>query len=407
MAAVRFLGKLIASGVILALLAGLMLHFHITTYPYLASAFAGSLVIYLWTRPSIRSIAGTVLLGVAFAAVYGIVKGEPVLGTGLAFLGLGSLGSLSCAAIWGGIAERQESLDTCLTASMFPLFLVVAGFSLAVTSEVHPKTYDLFLYAFDEQLGGQPSFLLGRLFARLGLLRQICYVGYEALPLAMAIAFAKERSEPGRRMSSLMMAFTVAAAGGFLLYNIYPAVGPIHVFWSQFPYSPPRAGTPPFQLVAIAGAPRNAMPSVHIAMALLIVWAARPWALVWRWLAGALLAATVLATLGFGEHYLVDLVVAMPFALLAQAAASSGVPWRNGARMAGLGTGVVLVAAWLAYLRLPSPPLHGNGAWAWSALAGTAALAVWLELRLRQATAAAESCAPAPQLAEESGTGLA
>jgi hypothetical protein len=380
-----------------------MLHFHITTYPYLAWALAGSLAIYLWSRPSVRSLTGTVLLGAVLAIVYGIVKGGPLLGACPAFLGLGSLGSLGLAALWSGPSQRKASLDLCLTASMFPLFLVVSGFSLAVTSLAHPKTYDLFLYAFDEQLGIQPSFLVGRLFGRFGALRQVCYFGYEALPLAMAIAFALERSRPRRHASSIILAFAVAAAGGFLLYNLYPAVGPVHVFGAQFPNSPPAAGLPPFRLVAVDAAPRNAMPSVHIAMALLILWNSRRWPGVCRVVAGALLAITVLATLGFGEHYLADLFVAVPFALLAQGLASSGVPWRNTLRIACVGTGALSVLAWLTYLRLPSPPLPGTGVLAWVLLLGSAVASVILESHLQRP--AAQAPVPALQWVDEALSG--
>jgi hypothetical protein len=106
---------------------------------------------------------------------------------------------------------------------------------------------------------------------------------------------------------------------------------------------------------------------------------------VWRVLAGALLAITALATLGFGEHYLVDLFVAVPFALLAQGLAASGVPWRNTGRIACVGTGALAVLAWLTYLRLPSPPLAGRGALIWSLLLGSAAASVILESRLQRA----------------------
>ena len=372
-----------------------MLHFHVATYAYLASAFAGSLAIYLWDRPGIRSLAFSLLLGAAFWAIYGFAQHLPAPRAYPAFLGLGSLGSLALAALWSAPKQREASLDTCLTASMFPLFLVVSGFSLAVTSVAYPTTYDSFLYGFDAQLGWQPSFLVGRLFARAGALRQLCYLGYESLPLAMAVAFALERSGPRRQTSRLMPAFAVAAAGGFLLYNLYPAVGPVHVFGTQFPYSPPSAGLPPFRMVAVASEPRNAMPSVHIAMALLILWNSRRWHGLCRALAGALLAITVLATLGFGEHYLVDLFVAVPFALLAQGLAADGLPWRNPVRMASVATGAGLVAAWLTYLRLPWPPLAGSGALAWCLLSGSALASVMLESRLNRA--GRQAAVPAPR----------
>jgi hypothetical protein len=295
---------------------------------------------------------------------------------------------LTGTVLWGRESERSARLDTCLTASMFPLFLVVAGFSLALTSATYSKTYDLYLYAFDEQLGYTPGFLLGRLFRRLGSLRRICYLGYEALPLAMAIAFAMERIRPKPQKSSIMPAFAVAAAGGFLLYNLCPAAGPIHIFGARFPYSPPPAGLPPFHLVAGGEAPRNAMPSVHIAMALLILWNSRDGPRVWRWVSGVLLAVTALATLGFGEHYVVDLLVAVPFALLAQGVAASALPPANAMRITSIGTGALLVLAWIGYLRLPSPPLYGHGALAWSLLLASAIVAVWLEWRLHRALAA-------------------
>jgi hypothetical protein len=386
-AALRIIGKVIAFLGVLALLAGLMLHFRIASYAYLASAFAGSFVIHLWSRPRIRWRVAALVCGGVFAGAYAAVLGAPGLGALLAFLGLGSLASSAYAALWGGSSERQTSLDTCLAASMFPLFLVIAGFSLAVTEVAHPITYDYFLYAFDEQLGGQPSFLIGRLLGRSDALRQLCWLGYEGLPLAMAVTFGIERSQPVRRTPSILTAFMVAATGGFVLYNLYPATGPIHVFGSQFPYAPPPAGSPPFRLVAAGAAARNAMPSVHIAMALLILWNSRAGPKAWRWMARALLAVTVLATLGFGEHYLIDLFVALPFALLAQAVSASGLPWNDPARLAGAGTGALLVTGWLAYLRLPWPPLYGHGAIVWSLLLGTGIAALCMERGLERAAA--------------------
>ena len=407
MASLRRAGRLIASAGILALLSGFMWFFHIADYPYLASALTGSLIIYLWTRPGIRSLTITVLCSGAFALLYSFAKGEAVWGSALAFLGLGSIAHLSLTSLWRDPPEREAHLETCLKASMFPLFLAIAGFAMAVTTIVHPKTYDLFLYAFDVQLGGSPSFLVGRVFARFGTLRQICYTGYESLPLAMAIAFALDGKRPGRSASGIMTAFTVAATGGFALYNFYPANGPVHIFGEQFPFAVPAPMMPPFSLVAPISGPRNAMPSVHLTMALLILWNSRRWAAGWRILAGALLTVTVLATLGLGEHYLVDLLVAVPFALVAQGVAASGTPWYGRERIAAVGAGGTLVAAWLVYLRLPSPPLHGNGRLAWGLLTATAVAGVCLEWRLEQASVAGYRCVRAVEAVTTGETALA
>jgi len=379
----------IASAAIVALLIAFMLYFHIASYAYLAWALAGSAVIYFSTRPGFRNIAVTVALAAVFAFTYTFMKHAPVGGSLPAFLGLGSIACMSFSALWGGGERRKASVDACLMATMFPLFLVISGFSLAVTTAVHPKTYDLFLYAFDVQLGLSPSFLVGRLLARFILIRQICFSGYESLPLAMAIAFVLDRG----RSSRIVVAFTVAAAGGFLLYNLCPAAGPVHVFGAQFPYGSPASMMVPYGLIEMGPAPRNAMPSVHIAMALLILWNSRRWAAVWRVLAGALVTVTVLATLGFGEHYLVDLLVAVPFALLAQGVAATGLPWDSRVRVAAVGGGGLVVLAWIWYLRLPVPPLYANGLWAWELLLLTAVLAVCVESRLQRAGRPARAAA--------------
>lgn len=64
----------------------------------------------------------------------------------------------------------------------------------------------------------------------------------------------------------------------------------------------------------------NAVPSGHLAWALLLWWNSRPLMLGVRIAAGLFLLGTAVATLATGEHYLVDLVVAIPFAVAVDAA---------------------------------------------------------------------------------------
>jgi len=103
---------------------------------------------------------------------------------------------------------------------------------------------DLYLYAFDGRLGFQSSFAVGRLFQSFGLLRQISYVAYEMLPLAMAFAFSMERGRKRRHTANVVTAFLGAAIAGYVIYNVFPAAGPIHVFGDHFPFAPPPAPVP-------------------------------------------------------------------------------------------------------------------------------------------------------------------
>lgn len=73
------------------------------------------------------------------------------------------------------------------------------------------------------------------------------------------------------------------------------------------------AGGPKYLADSIQGI--NAMPSGHFAWALLIWWFTRKHCGVFtQALAGVFVMLTFLATLGAGEHYVVDLIVAVPFA---------------------------------------------------------------------------------------------
>jgi hypothetical protein len=110
------------------------------------------------------------------------------------------------------------------------------------------------------------------------------------------------------------------------------------------------------------------MPSVHFFCALLAAIEARRLAAGWRTVFILVAALTALATLALGEHYAIDLVVAVPFTLtvLALCGRERTWPgnWRRVALVGGLATGV-----WLAFLRLWRPPPHVSSAlWLLTAL---------------------------------------
>ena len=87
-------------------------------------------------------------------------------------------------------------------------------------------------------------------------------------------------------------------------------------------------------------------------------------------MATVFLALTLLATLGLGEHYLIDLVVALPFAV---AATSACVRQYRKAIVAG-----VLMLAWLVYLRFGLPAFTLSPLGAWMAVLGTVFVSVVL-----------------------------
>src|SRR5208283_3383923 len=67
--------------------------------------------------------------------------------------------------------------------------------------------------------------------------------------------------------------------------------------------------------------------------------------------AGLFLGATIFSTLALGEHYLVDLVVALPFTLVFQAAWTVSIPFAQSVRRGPLIVGAMLTLAWFLFLR--------------------------------------------------------
>jgi hypothetical protein len=126
------------------------------------------------------------------------------------------------------------------------------------------------------------------------------------------------------------------------------------------------------------------MPSMHAAWTLLAWWCAfglRPWI---KLVTTAALGFTLLATLGLGEHYLVDLVVAFSFAVAISALCRRGVAWSIPERWQALAICGGITLAWLVSIRqgwMSSLP----GLAAWTAVVLTVAAASILQIRLLRA----------------------
>ena len=297
-------------------------------------------------------------LGVGFAA---LVAGQafalrvPIrAGPAAALLGIVTFALLASRRIWSVLPEEKEQLRL---AVLPPVLLVLLGYFssglLAATGRLHPKTLDLYLYAFDGSLGIQPSFAAGWLVLRSVWLTRMCLFWYYALPAALLLVYAQQVVRRGDAALSVFLAFFLAGPVGIIFYNLLPACGPIYLFPAQFRLGPMGAPTVRgilLQPIALAGA-RNAFPSLHVAWALLAWWYGKglsPWT---RVLVGMFLAGTILATLGLGEHYFIDLVAAIPFALMIWAATAGGILLRDRRRFLIFLAAVLWMIAWVGMLR--------------------------------------------------------
>jgi hypothetical protein len=183
----------------------------------------------------------------------------------------------------------------------------------------------------------------------------------------------------------VLIALSVAMPLGVIFYNLLPACGPFYLVGVMFPRTPPsvqQAAVLLSQVGLFPGA-RNAFPSLHMAWALLAWWYSKglsSWA---RSFFFMFVALTVLATLGLGEHYFIDLVAAFPFALLVEALFALQVPIFDRRRAVPLLSSLAMMLAWITLLRCGLPAVFISPLIPWMLIICTVlaclALEPWLQ----------------------------
>ncbi|HLX84417.1 MAG TPA: phosphatase PAP2 family protein [Terriglobales bacterium] len=370
--------------------------------PTFSFTLLGTFVIYLWTRPSRPALLAVVIgaIGLRVACIrlmggLGSYYGVSWITWG-AFLGITSMMVLAVQMVRSrrrstdakGISYRQAFYS----GAVFPLCSLLVGDALPATEWLRPRTYDAYLLAFDGSLGFQPSFVLARLLPvgsnRWGLMT----VAYYALPLVVCTLYASHlaSNRAGKRQPVLILAlFLSMMVAGFVPYLIYPAAGPLHAFAGFYPGTVPLLNA--IQPMSVPGAPRNCMPSLHLAGALAVWRNSRLWPRLGRLLAALFLFATILSTLSLGEHYLADLIVAVPFTMIFQAAWTVAVPLTASVRRVPIVVGTILTAGWIALLRYGLDLFRISPVIPWSLCLLTIGSCLALEKRLSDSAATAKA----------------
>lgn len=204
------------------------------------------------------------------------------------------------------IRKSTNRLDDFTIATLFVsypiIFMVSIGGLATFQRATHQPTVDPYLYAIDRSLGLDP-FTLFQMVRETPWLRNVLLTVYDSLLMVVALAWACERSY------TLLRAAVIGLAGALVCYYLVPGVGPAHAFtWTSphtlLPYS------------QYADMPRNAFPSMHMGLALLIAFNTRNRYLkCFAWLFVGLTGA---ATIGVGEHYFTDLIASVPYCLAVQ-----------------------------------------------------------------------------------------
>ena len=268
-----------------------------------------------------------------------------------AFAGIGSLtvlawryfSALDCDA--GSRAARlfrsAAAMPVCCLAT-FTFFAVC--FSTGATE----TSWDRLLYRFDLRLGAPWSFLVGQMFEQNHWLRDFCRLVYGAVLFGLALFYVALREKTTALPINTVAAFLVGALTGALCYFVTPGAGPVYIFpgWPNHP--PAEVLLAP---LAVTGVRLNALPSLHTFLALLVLWNSRAGGRGLRAFGILFFLFTELATLGLGEHYLVDLITTVPFAVAVEAVCARGIGWKEPRRYQAFLVNTLLFGGWLVLLR--------------------------------------------------------
>jgi hypothetical protein len=216
---------------------------------------------------------------------------------------------IAMAVRWFAVPSDQRRTEWMLVVASLALPVnAVAEWCANQLDRIRPLKYDLYVYRIDALLG-QPSFAIGKVVEHHSSLKILVSFSYGLLAIMIPLTFAAylwlaSEAETLVLVRAFLLDFFLAVP----VYLFIPVCGPAFAF-PDFPFNGQQ--NIPLHPIRIAAAP-NGIPSVHMASALLIFWFLRRWR--WGLVTGAGFAAlTAFATLGSGQHYLVDLICAVPY----------------------------------------------------------------------------------------------
>jgi hypothetical protein len=349
---------------------------------------ASVVLIHFRVRPSWQDAFSVIGAAALFTLIdFGFLHFKPSLAGIASFLGISSLSTLGLRAIWSRGAEQQRMALAFVPALLFVTSDWGSTILLGWTEKANPRVLDLYLFSFDSSLRVQIAFLIGQAYALWPWFKAAGAVFYIGLPMVIGLVYAGQLLRDRTRAVSAMIAFLITGPVGVLFYNLLPAVGPVHIFLSQFPWKP----IPAEQVTRLFVEPvpveglRNCMPSLHMAWVLLAWWYSRGLSVWERGMAMAFVVFTTFATLGTGEHYLIDLVVAFPFAVFLQGLCALGLRWNDRSRVTAVCYGLLLTLGWIGALRFAVKSFWISPVLPWTCCVLTVASAIFVQRRLEAA----------------------
>ncbi len=335
----------------------------------------GVAMVGLSNRRRIVALAVAGALDVVFAAGRLLRGGMLSFGNGPLIV----LTGLAVVVVWQRwpTAERTTALRGVALGFLLIIATKVGDTWLRITTIVRPTVLDEYAFVADHALA-QPSWFLGRLLDAAGpILSGALHWVYIELPVAamvVAIYQLRDVGTNGWPRHFLVPTFLLLSVIGPVFYVFFPVVGPDFAFGAEghgfqvgdyWPHVLPPIGQSPRAIAFDGSTPRNCMPSMHTAWALAVFLHSRGGPRWLRWGGTLWLVCTITATLGFGYHYGVDLVVGAVLCLTAESALREpvrGGVWSRTALVtfgAGFFAGLLVCCRYLAVAMARYPLLFG------------------------------------------------
>lgn len=216
------------------------------------------------------------------------------------------------------ICLNKNKEDYILYFYLTLLFLLMAlstSSALSITKVIYPLTFDQIIYKIDSAFLNINIPIVNYYEKSHPIIITIVMEAYSLLSFLLFMVVALFIRESKHEKYHIVRVLVVPFGLAFICYSIIPLTGPIYAFGTQyFPSNMPNSNELFANTIFVTPAARNAMPSMHLTGALLIfLLTAALNKKIYFYASILFLFLTAYATLALGEHYVLDLVVALPF----------------------------------------------------------------------------------------------
>lgn len=347
-----------------------------------------------WLPLNRREGWGALIVTAGLATWLWLVRGQyNEMPNALLLLGL----PLGCYLVLRGAfaAMLAKKADKPLPVWVALLFWLAVGLSsmvyltstmLNIGQLIYPATWDYHLYRLDAAFGGIAQDVAMLFKESPHWVQRTTVITYALMGMVyfpfLALVYRDKKSRALNIWRVILLPFFIA----WICYTWIPAAGPGFIWSDDYPAHVPLVSSVQSAWAFVTFAPRNAMPSMHFSGAILVLMIAAALRKKWLFaLSVPFVVITVWATLALGQHYLIDLVVAISFApalglLLTNTPKWQRMPsWMHRLMWASFATfGFWMLSIWLVPDWLQSHLHFVQALSLWSAVVGVILLALHL-----------------------------